>query len=126
MLCRGSKQPGVTGLRVDMCVCLWRSALQVCNPSSLAKAIKVVEDNRCVDSVPMILAALDRCQGLEGHTRDSLRLRLNMAAGQLGEAARDALELARREQVRSSSKTSVHHAVGRQSGSPLACRRWCQ
>lgn len=106
-------------------VCMWRSALQVCNPSSLAKAIKVVEDSRCVDSAPMILAALDRCQGLEGRARDSLRLRLNMAAGQLGEAARDALELARREQVRPSSKTSTCDAAGRQSGSPLACRRWC-
>jgi len=31
--------------------------------------------------------------------RDTLRLRLNMAAGQLADAARDALELARREQV---------------------------
>jgi WD repeat-containing protein 19 len=75
---------------------------QVCSPSSLTKAIKVLEDSQCVESAPMILSALERCKGLEGHVRDTLRLRLNMAAGQLAEAARDALELARREQVNSS------------------------
>lgn len=52
-----------------------------------------------MESAPLILAALDRCRGLEANVKDGLRLRLNMAAGQLGEAARDALELARREQV---------------------------
>ena len=52
-----------------------------------------------MESAPLILAALDRCRGLEANVKDGLRLRLNMAAGQLGEAARNALELARREQV---------------------------
>lgn len=90
------------------------ATLQVCNASSLTKAIKVVEDSQCVDSAPAILAALERCQGLEGHVRDTLRLRLNMAAGQLGEAARDALELARREQVRESLARLVHMLVSKQ------------
>ncbi len=73
--------------------------LQVCTQSSLTKAIKALEDSQVVESAPLILAALDRCRSLEAQVKDSLRLRLNMAAGQLGEAARDALELARREQV---------------------------
>ena len=76
-----------------------RVVLQACSQSSLTKAIKALEDSQAVESAPLLLAALERCKGLEAHVRDTLRLRLNMAAGQLGEAARDALELARREQV---------------------------
>ena len=72
---------------------------QACTSSSLTKAIKALEDNQLADHAAMIMAALDRCKGLEGHVRDTLRLRLNLAAGQLAEAARDALELARHEQV---------------------------
>jgi hypothetical protein len=72
---------------------------QVCSQSSLTKAIKVLEERQCTDTAPTLLAALDRCKGIEAHVKDALRLRLNMAAGQLGAAARDALEVARREQV---------------------------
>lgn len=73
---------------------------QVCSQSSLTKAIKVLEERQCTDAAPTLLAALDTCKGIEVHVRGGLRLRLNMAAGQLGAAARDALEVARREQVR--------------------------
>jgi hypothetical protein len=75
-------------------------SLQVCSQSSLTKAIAVVEDTRNAQLAPVVLDALAACEGLEGHMRDALRFRLNLAAGQLGDAARDALELAQFEQVR--------------------------
>lgn len=90
---------GATGLDPSS-ACVWMmDCLQVCTQASLTKAIRALEDSQAVESAPLILAALDRCRGLEAPVRDGLRLRLNLAAGQLGEAARDALELARREQV---------------------------
>jgi hypothetical protein len=73
--------------------------VQVCSQSSLTKAIAVVEDTRNPQLAPAVLDALAACEGLEGHMRDALRFRLNLAAGQLGDAARDALELAQFEQV---------------------------
>ena len=80
-------------------------AMQVCNQSSLA--IGVVESTRNSQLAPAVLDALVDCPGLEGHVRDALRLRLNLAAGQLGDAARDALELARFEQVGGSWRTKT-------------------
>jgi hypothetical protein len=74
--------------------------VQVCSQSSLCKAIAVVEDAHNPQLAPAVLDALAACEGLEGHVRDALRFRLNLAAGQLGDAARDALELAQFEQVR--------------------------
>ena len=79
--------------------------MQVCNQSSLAKAIGVVETTRNPQLASAVLDALIDCPGLEGHVRDALRFRLNLAAGQLGDAAKDALELARFEQVGSSWHT---------------------
>jgi hypothetical protein len=79
----------------------------VCSQSSLTKAIAVVEDARNPQLAPAVLDALAACEGLEGHLRDALRFRLNLAAGQLGDAARDALELAQFEQVGNATRVVV-------------------
>lgn len=71
----------------------------MCSQSSLTKAIAVVEESNNPLLAPAVLDALAACEGIEGHVRDALRFRLNLAAGQLGHAARDAQELARFEQV---------------------------
>lgn len=97
--------------------------LQACSPSSLTKGVEVLEDSRCIDAASTLAAALDSCHALEGPVRDALRLRLNLAAGQLGAAARDTLDVARHQQVcrptrQLSSCVSPHstYAV------PCACR----
>jgi WD repeat-containing protein 19 len=73
--------------------------LQVCSSNSLARAIQVIEDSQATGLVPLVLDALQGCSSLDSHVRDALRFRLNIAAGHMADAARDALELARFEQV---------------------------
>lgn len=72
---------------------------QAGTPASLSKAIGVVERAREPQLAAPVADAIAACAGLEGAARDGLLLRLNMAAGRLGDAARNALELARMEQV---------------------------
>lgn len=74
----------------------------------MTKAIGLVEDTQNAQLAPAVLDALTDCPGLEGHVRDALRFRLNLAAGQLGDAARDALELAKFEQVCMGCACGVH------------------
>jgi WD repeat-containing protein 19 len=72
--------------------------VQVCSPDSLAAAVALLEATRAADAAPTLLSALDSCAALEPQARDALGLRVNVAAGQLGTAARAALAVARHEQ----------------------------
>lgn len=81
------------------------AALQVCSQSSLTKAITIVEDTHNPQLAPAVLNGLLACTSIEDHIRDALRFRLNLAAGQLSDAARDALDIAKFEQV---SYTAAH------------------
>jgi hypothetical protein len=79
--------------------------LQLGTPASIGKAISVLEaaaaasNPNLKDMQAQVLSAIG---GLKegGALADELRLRLNMATGQLQAAARDAVQVARFEQVR--------------------------
>ena len=73
------------------------NAAQVNKVPAVEKAIGVVESSR---NEQLALLVMDHIMdAMEGADRDELRLKLNIAMGRYDEAARDALEIARFEQV---------------------------
>jgi hypothetical protein len=83
---------------------------QVGNVSALEAGVVLMEASHMAGAAPRLLSALSACHELEPAARDALRLRINLVSGQLGDAARDVLAIARREQV-----WNMHLAVNRHS-----------
>lgn len=71
---------------------------QVGTVATVSKAISLAETSRD-NSLALQIMEFVATMPAEGSTKDELRFRLNIAVGQFAEAARDALEMARFEQV---------------------------
>jgi WD repeat-containing protein 19 len=75
---------------------------QVNKIPAVEKAIGVVQQSRNEQLGMLVLDYI--MDVMEGTDRDELRFKLNIAMGRYGEAARDALEVARFEQVRTAGR----------------------